>query len=88
VNILRTDGGGEYTSRYFESYCTSQGIIHEVTTPYTPQHNGLVERRNKSLLDMARSMLKEKKLPHEFLGKAVNIAAYILNRYPIKNLKN
>jgi len=59
-----------------------------VTAPYTPQHNGIVEMRNKSLLDMARSMLKEKKLPHEFGGKAVNIAAYILNRCPTKKLKN
>lgn len=88
VNILRTDGGGEYTSRYFESYCTSQGIVHEVTTPYTPQRNGIAERRNKSLLDMARIMLIEKKLPHEFWGKVGNIAAYILNRCPTKKLKN
>jgi transposase InsO family protein len=88
VNILKTDGGDEYTSRYFESYCTSQGIFHEVTAPYTPQHNGLVERRNESLLDMARSMLKENKLPLAFWGKAVNTAAYILNRCPIKKLKN
>lgn len=86
VNILKTDGGGEYTSRYFESYCTSQGIIHEVTAPYTP--HGLLERRNKSLLDMARSMLKENKLPLAFWGKAVNTAAYILNRCPTKKLKN
>lgn len=51
-----------------------------MTTNYTPQHNGLVERRNKSLLDMARNMLKEKKLPHEFWGEAVNTVAYILNK--------
>jgi len=55
-----------------------------VTAPYTPQHNGLAERRNKSLLDMAKNMLKEKKLPHEFWGEAVNIAVYILNRCPTK----
>jgi transposase InsO family protein len=66
LKILRTDGGGEYTSRDFESYCSNQGIIHEFTAPYTPQHNGFTERRNRSLLDMAKSMLKEKKLPHEF----------------------
>ena len=88
LKILITDGSGEYNSRDFETYCTSQGIIHEITTPYTPQHNGLVERRNNSLLDMTRSMLKEKKLPHEFLGEIVNIAAYILNRCPTKKLKN
>jgi len=79
LKILKTDGGGEYTSRDFESYCTNQGIIHEVTAPYTLQHNGLAERRNRSLLDMARSMLKENKLHHEFWGEAINTAAYILN---------
>lgn len=58
IKILRTNGGVEYTSKEFDSFCTSQGIIHEVTTPYTPQHNSLAERRNKSILSMARSILK------------------------------
>jgi transposase InsO family protein len=65
-----------------------QGIIHEVTAPYTPQHNGLAERRNRSLLDMARSMLNEKKLPHEFWGETVNTATYILNKCPTKKMKD
>ncbi|PNX78209.1 copia-like retrotransposon, partial [Trifolium pratense] len=43
---------GEYTSRDFETFCISQGIVHEVIVPYTPQHNGLAERRNRTLLDM------------------------------------
>ncbi|MCH80296.1 retrovirus-related pol polyprotein from transposon tnt 1-94 [Trifolium medium] len=54
--ILRTDGGGEYTSKKFESFCVENGIEHEVTAPYTPQHNGLAERRNMTILDMARCM--------------------------------
>jgi len=81
-------GGGEYTSRDFESYCTNQGIIYEVTALYTPQHNGRAERRDRSMFDMARSMLKEKKLPHEFWGEAVNTVAYILNRCPTKKMKD
>lgn len=52
LKILRTDGGGEYTSKEFDIYCESNGIIHEVTAPYTPQHNGPAERRNMTLLDM------------------------------------
>ncbi|WJX12170.1 hypothetical protein P8452_02697 [Trifolium repens] len=59
LKVLRTDGGGEYTSTEFENYCKEQGIIHEVTAPYTLQHNGLAERRNRSILDMARSMVPE-----------------------------
>ncbi|GAU25674.1 hypothetical protein TSUD_266010 [Trifolium subterraneum] len=86
IKVFRTDGGGEYTSKEFENYCKDQGIIHEVTTPYIPQHNGLVERRNRSILDMARSMVKQKGLPHRFWGEVVSTAVYILNRSPTKKL--
>ncbi|GAU38979.1 hypothetical protein TSUD_378550 [Trifolium subterraneum] len=88
IKVLRTDGGGEYTSKEFENYCKYQGIIHEVTTPYTPQHNGLTERRNRSILDMVRSMVKQKGLPHRFWGEAVSTAVYILNISPTKKLKD
>ncbi|KAK2442743.1 putative mitochondrial protein [Trifolium repens] len=86
IKVLRTDGGGEYTSTEFENYCKEQGIIHEVTAPYTPQHNGLAERRNRSILNMARSMVKQKQLPKRFWGEAVSTAVYILNRSPTKRL--
>ncbi|GAU38713.1 hypothetical protein TSUD_396410 [Trifolium subterraneum] len=88
IKVLRTDGGREYTSKEFENYCKDQGIIHEVTTSYTPQHNGLAERRNRSILDMARSMVKQKGLPHRFWGEAVSTAVDILNRTPTKKLKD
>ncbi|KAK2403542.1 putative mitochondrial protein [Trifolium repens] len=86
IKVLRTDGGGEYTSTEFENYCKEKGIIHEVTAPYTPQHNGLAERRNRSILNMARSMVKQKQLPKRFWGEAVSTAVYILNRSPTKRL--
>jgi transposase InsO family protein len=85
LKVLRTDGGGEYTSTEFENYCKEQGIIHEVTAPYTPQHNGLAERRNRSILDMARSMVKQKNLPKRFWGEAVATAVYILNRILLRS---
>lgn len=44
INVLKTDGRGEYNSHEFQKLCDEEGIIHEVTTPYTPQHNGVVER--------------------------------------------
>ena len=87
LKILRTDGGGEYTSKEFEAFCVKHGISHEVTAPYTPQHNGLAERRNRTLLNMVRSMIKEKSLPQNFWGEAVTTAAYILNKCPTKRLK-
>ena len=64
LKILRTDGGGEYNSTEFRNFCEENGIEHKVTAPYTPQHIGLAERINRTLLDIVRSILKEKKLPH------------------------
>jgi transposase InsO family protein len=88
LKILRTDGGGEYNSNDFKLFCEEKGIIHEVTAPYTPQHNGLAERRNRTLLNMARCMLKSKELPKKLWGEAVNTAAYVLNMCPTKRLKD
>ncbi|GAU42259.1 hypothetical protein TSUD_327370 [Trifolium subterraneum] len=91
VNSLggnRTDGGGEYNSKNFESFCTSHGIEHEIIAPYTPQHNGLAERRNRTILDMARCMVKHKGLPKSFWGETVSTAVYVLNRCPTKKLKD
>ena len=68
---MRTDGYGEYTSKVFQKFCEENGILHEVTAPYTPQHNDLAERRNRSLLDMTISMLKLKNMPNTLLGEAV-----------------
>lgn len=87
LTIFRTDGGGEFNSKEMEEFCAAKGIEHEVTAPYTPQHNGIAERRNRTLLDMARCMLKGKGLPHSFWGEAVTTAAYILNRCPTKKLE-
>lgn len=64
LKILRTEGGCEYNSIEFRMFCEENVIEHEVTAPYTPQHNVLAERRNRTLHDMTKSMLKEKKLPH------------------------
>jgi len=86
IKILRTDGGGEYTSKVFEKFCEYNGIIHKVTAPYSLQHNCLDERRNKCLLDMTRSMLKLKNIPNTLWGEAVRIATYILNGRPTKKL--
>ena len=87
IKLLRTDGGGEYTSHEFEDICKNEGIVHEVMAPYTPQHNGTLERRNRTLLNMVRCMLREKNLPHKFWAEAVYTATHILNRCPTKRLE-
>nr|XP_027188428.1 uncharacterized protein LOC113785766 [Cicer arietinum] len=86
IKGLRIDGGGEYTSHEFEELCVKHGIEHEVTAPYTPQHNGLAERRNITILYMNRSMLKGKELPHKLWGEVASIVAYIINKCRTKKL--
>lgn len=86
IKVLRTDGGGEYTSDEFKKYYESEGMLHEITPPYTPQHNGTAERKNRTIMNMTRSMLKSKNLPKFLWGEAVSTAVYILNRCPTKRL--
>lgn len=85
---LRTDNGGEYTSKEFQEYLKAQGIHHEMTVPHMPQQNGAAERKNRTLVESARSMLSHAKLPNTFWAEAVATAAYIQNRPPTSALKN
>src|ERR1044072_10026240 len=87
IKKLRTSGGGEYTSNEMLSFCEKQGIDHEITPPYTPQHNGVSERESRTILNMARSMLRTKSLPKQYWGEAVTTAAYLLNRCPTKRME-
>lgn len=84
IKVIRTDGGGEYTSNEFQQFCEETGIIHEVAAPYTPQHNGIAEMRNRTILNMTRSMLKGKELPKYLWGEAVSTTTFILNKCPTK----
>lgn len=84
IRILRTDRGGEFTSKEFEKYCEEARIARHYTAPYSPQQNGVVERRNRTVVEMARSFLKEMKMPAEMWGEAVRHSVYILNRLPTR----
>ena len=81
---LRTDRGKEFTSTEFMTYCAELGVGRQHTAPYMPQQNGVVERRNQTVVGMARSMLKASELPGTFWGEAVNTTVYILNRTTTK----
>ncbi|GAU47763.1 hypothetical protein TSUD_193000 [Trifolium subterraneum] len=82
VQCLRTDRGGEFTSNTFNEFCSSQGIKRQLTTAYTPEQNGVSERKNKTLLNMVRSMISARGVPKKFWPEAVNWATYVMNRYP------
>jgi hypothetical protein len=87
LRAFRSDRGGEFNSIDFKEYCDEHGIKHFTTTPYTPQQNGVVERRNRTVVEMARCLLKSKNVPGEFWGEAVTTAVYLLNRAPTKSLQ-
>uniref|UniRef100_A0A2N9IRB9 Integrase catalytic domain-containing protein n=1 Tax=Fagus sylvatica TaxID=28930 RepID=A0A2N9IRB9_FAGSY len=82
LKCLRTDNGGEYTSNEFENYCSEYGIRHEKTVPGTPQHNGVAERINRTIVEKVRCMLRMAKLPKSFWAEAVQTACYLINRSP------
>ena len=79
IKQLLSDRGSEYLSGEFKSYLAQEGIISQLSSPGTPHQNGVSERRNRTLLDMVRSMLSYSSLPESFWGYALETAAYILN---------
>lgn len=86
IKALRSDRGGEYLSHEFSSHLKSCGIVPQLTPPGTPQRNGVSERRNRTLLDMVRSMMSQSDLPLSFWGYALETAAFTLNRVPSKSV--
>ncbi|GJV83657.1 retrotransposon protein, putative, ty1-copia subclass [Tanacetum coccineum] len=86
IKSLRSDRGGEYMSQEFLDHLKEHGIIAHRTPPYTPQHNGVSERRNQTLLDMVRSMMSQTTLPKSFWDYALETAVCILNMVPTKKV--
>jgi transposase InsO family protein len=86
LRAFRSDRGGEFNSGEFRQLCEENGIKHFTTAPYSPQQNGFVERRNQTIIEMARCLLKSMAVPPRFWGEAVRTAVYILNRCPTRAL--
>jgi hypothetical protein len=87
LGTLRTNRGGEFTACSFVDHCAKEGIQRHLTAPYSPEQNGVVERRNQTVMGMARSMLKAMKMPGWFWGEAVVTAVYVLNRSPTQSVE-
>ncbi|KAJ9561425.1 hypothetical protein OSB04_006585 [Centaurea solstitialis] len=87
IKILHSDRGGEYLSLEFNGYLKECGIVSQLSPPRTPQHNGVAERRNRTLLDMVRSMMTRAPLSIYFWGYALETTAYILNLVPAKKVE-
>ncbi|GKA74452.1 retrotransposon protein, putative, ty1-copia subclass [Tanacetum coccineum] len=86
IKSLRSGHGGEYISQEFLDHLKEHGIIAHRTPPYTPQNHGVSERRNRTLLDMVRSMMSQTTLPKSFWDYALETAARILNMVPTKKV--
>ena len=80
VKVLRSDNGTEFRNQNLDSFCVSKGIIRQFSVPRTPQQNGVVERKNRTLIEAARSMIADSGLPLSFWAEAVSTACYVQNR--------
>ncbi|GLU09096.1 hypothetical protein SLE2022_259720 [Rubroshorea leprosula] len=88
IQVLRTDCGGEYNSHEFANFCETHGIKRQLTAAYTPQQNGVCERKNRTILNMVRSLLKKSSIPKNFWPETVNWSIHILNRSPTFAVQN
>lgn len=88
IKIIRSDNGKEYINHQLSEHFKDNGIVHETTSPYTPEQNGRAERENRSIVESARAMLLNTNLPQELWAEAVNTAVYLLNRRPCKSNDN
>jgi transposase InsO family protein len=86
VKKIRSNNGSEFKNLQVEEYLEEEGVKHEFSASYTPQQNGVVERKNRMFIDMARTMLGEFKTPERFWSEAVNTACHAINRLYLHRL--
>jgi transposase InsO family protein len=87
IKRVKSDNSSEFKNIRVDELCDDFGIRHQFSAKYTPQLNGLVERKNRTLIDMARSMLSEYNVSQSFCAEAINIVCYCSNRlycHPLK----
>jgi transposase InsO family protein len=87
ITSLRSDNRGEFCSKEFNNFCAKHGIKRQYTTPYTPQQNGVVERRDRTITEMSRCMLQNRCVPNRFWAETVFTTVYLLNRSPTMAVK-
>ena len=86
--MFRSDNDGEFMSNQFGEFLKKQGIARQTSTPYTPQQNGVAERANRTIVEMARSMLHAQNLSLDLWAEAVVNAVYTRNRCPTSAVPN
>ncbi|GJX78573.1 putative ribonuclease H-like domain-containing protein [Tanacetum coccineum] len=88
VKIIRCDNGTEFKNKKMNQFCEMKGIKREFSVSRTPQQNRVAERKNKTLIEAARTMLADSMLPTTFWAEAVNTACYVQNRVLVIKLHN
>ena len=78
-SINGSDNAGEYTSKEFVSFCRDVGIKRELTTPYNPQQNGVAERKNRTIMEVVKTMIHDQDLPMCLWAEAAMAAIYVHN---------
>ena len=86
--MLRSDNGGEYTSRDFNDFCIEAGIKRESTVPYNPQQNGVAERKNITIIEATKAMIHDQSLPMTLWEESCMTTVYVQNKSPHNILKN
>ena len=79
LKCLRSNRGGEFISHEFNNFCIERGIKTQVSSPRTPKKNGIAERRNRSIMDCARTLMIEKNIAIKYWKEAISIAVHTLN---------
>jgi transposase InsO family protein len=82
IKVLRSNNGGEYTFNEFNDLCAREDIKRELIVPYNPQQNGVVERKNKAIVGVARAMLHDQGIPLFLWAEACNTAVFLQTRSP------
>jgi transposase InsO family protein len=88
IKRVRSDNGTEFKNTNIEEYLDEEGIGHELSIPYTPQQNGIVERKNRTLIEAARTMLDEYKTSDSFWAEVINTASHAINRLYLHKLRH
>ncbi|KAG7584165.1 GAG-pre-integrase domain [Arabidopsis suecica] len=84
IKRIRSDHGGEFQNESMKDFCENHGIAHQFSAPRTPQQNGVVERKNRTLQEMARAMIHGNQVPQRFWAEAINTSCYIINRVYVR----
>ena len=77
IKILKSDNGGEYTSKEFVRFCRDVEIKRELTTPYNPQQNGVAERKNITIMEAMKTMIHDQDLPMHLWEEAARTTVYV-----------